>query len=67
MPSTIMGSQRWLSRSSTLPQLHGASRYSGENRPPTFMPNQAKAMYMTARASRKLGMARPRKPRKVAR
>ena len=35
LPITISGSGRCLARSTTLPRLHGASAYSGLNRPPT--------------------------------
>jgi hypothetical protein len=39
---------------------------SGENRPPTLVPKTVKEMNIRISASRKLGVARPRKPRSVS-
>ena len=59
VPRTSTGSHRWDSMSSNLRTLHGASAYSGENSPPTLCPTTLKPMYISNRARKKLGVARP--------
>ena len=56
-----MGIQRCLSRSMTLAKLQGASTNSGEKSPPTLCPKREKAIHIKTRASKKLGVATPKK------
>ncbi len=67
VPNTMTGIHICLSRSQSLAMLQGASSYCGENRPPTLSPKYAKAIHISTKASRKSGVASPRKPKNVAR
>ena len=66
VPMTMTGTIRCLKRSQIFLRLHAASSYSGEKSPPGEMPKDLKSRYMSTRAKRKFGIARPRKPKTVA-
>ena len=66
VPITITGTHRCSSTEKNLPQLIGWSRYCGSIRPPIEVPKTTLAKYSSTSASRKFGVARPRKPRKVS-
>ena len=66
VPMTITGIHRCWSRSHTRAQLHAAFCMSGENSPPTLVPKYVNEMNIRISASRKLGVARPRKPTSVS-
>ena len=61
-PITNTGIGRWMMVSNTLSHDSGAFRNSGELRPPTLMPNTVDEKYISTRATKKLGVARPIKP-----
>ena len=65
VPATSTGSGRCSSASTTRATLHGSNSYAGENRPPALMPNSLSRTYISSRASRKFGVARPTKPSTV--
>ena len=65
VPSTSAGIGRCCSMLSTLPVVHGASEYSGENSPVRLTLKKAKPKYSTSSPSRKPGMASPRNPSSV--
>ena len=64
-PMTMMGTQRWLMKSISLPKLHSAVTYFCENRPPIDTFRKRLARYIMISANRKLGIDSPRKPTKV--
>ena len=55
-PSTTIGSQICLSRSTTFGQFHsGCVAKSGDSRPPMLIPNHSLAAYISSNARRKAG------------
>ena len=62
VPTTTIGTGRWVIRSHSFARLNGSVTISGENRPPIVTPNQTLNKYIRIRASRKLGVASPMKP-----
>ena len=65
VPTMITGTIRCMSRSKTLPTLHGAVRYSLENNPKAEFPVARKNNHRKISANRKLGIARPMNPTNV--
>ena len=62
-----MGMGRCFIRSQTLAMLQADNSYSTENSPPTSIPKVLEKSSIKIIASRKFGVAKPMKPKKVHR
>ena len=65
VPMTMTGMIMCSSTDPNLAQLIGSLMYLGSIRPPIDVPNHTLAKYIITRASRKLGVASPIRPRNV--